>query len=781
MVLGLCESIFAQMPSPELHTISQPGGQIGSTFDFQLGNGKNLDESQELVISHPGIIAVPATDPPLPFSDQPVPRYGFFQIKIGANVPPGIYDVQSKGRFGLSNSRSFLVTKEPWIIHHGTPDRINIKEPIQPNVVYLDQCQSRQQRFYRIELPQVKSEGNVRYAIETMAASIDSRSRLVATIYDTRGKTIASSAATVNNDIKLLIPETVSGPLVLGIHDHVYQGGPEHAYTFRLVSVQPSELAPLKPLPNTEKVAPTKLAIVERWRQVSDAIKSLQNPAIATDPNLMNTGIESLAALRLLFGANLSPSVSTVRPPINTGEIIQHSEFEVPEQKALPVPFPSTIAGAWEAEEDKDAFEFNLPAATTVVAETFSQRLGESTDSVMSLYRVDNPGAPNESLVLVASSDDAFVIEAPDLKFASKDSIVAFHSPQAATYRIVVRDQQLDSRPQRGLFHRYALEIRTPKPEFSIAAFTSFPIKELEQSRMTSPTLIKGATQSISIYKTSYDGFASPVEISGAGLPQGVEGRPTVIATEQQIAPFVINASLEAPSSQSRFAVIGTAPIDGQPVIKAAVPLELVWGPIDSYKSPVSRIAAPLNISSNSADTSPITIEVGTLEPITAQRGQPFKVAVKVNRRDGGKQNVIVRPRRLPAKWNAPEITIAADAVEGTIEVQLPKEAALGEFAFSTMCETKISLRPNPQLLERHQARLTMLENLKKEATTPPVKPEGDQAASSTPPPPKVDIASLDAEIEKTKKLVQQAQESSKQQDFTCQIPGLLARVKVVE
>ncbi len=46
-----------------------------------------------------------------------------------------------------------------------------------------------------------------------------------------------------------------------------------------------------------------------------------------------------------------------------------HNELDVPEQKALKVPFPSIVYGDWGAPEDKRCFEITVEANTTIVAE----------------------------------------------------------------------------------------------------------------------------------------------------------------------------------------------------------------------------------------------------------------------------------------------------------------------------------------------------------------------------------------------------------------------------
>jgi len=76
-------------------------------------------------------------------------------------------------------------------------------------------------------------------------------------------------------------------------------------------------------------------------------------------------------------------------------------------------------------------------------------------------------------------------------------------------------------------------------------------------------------------------------------------------------------------------------------------------------------------------------------------RGQPLKVPIRVTRREGGVEAVVlVRLRQTPTKTTAAEVKLEAKSTEGTLELQIPKDAPIGEYLLSTLCEAPVTI-PN--------------------------------------------------------------------------------------
>ena len=80
---------------------------------------------------------------------------------------------------------------------------------------------------------------------------------------------------------------------------------------------------------------------------------------------------------------------------------------------------------------------------------------------------------------------------------------------------------------------------------------------------------------------------------------------------------------------------------------------------------------------------------------IDAVRGQPIKIPVRIARRPGGESPVTVRLHHTATKTTAAEIKLEPNVADGTLDVQIPKDAPLGEYLFGTLCEVLVTV-PNP-------------------------------------------------------------------------------------
>src|SRR5690349_21816235 len=102
LLLALIPAMAQQLPVARLNTIFPPGAQLGVATEVKV-DGADLDDSETLRFSHPGISAKLKSD-------------GHFVVTAATNVPVGIYDVRVIGRFGASNPRAFVIGDRPEIV-----------------------------------------------------------------------------------------------------------------------------------------------------------------------------------------------------------------------------------------------------------------------------------------------------------------------------------------------------------------------------------------------------------------------------------------------------------------------------------------------------------------------------------------------------------------------------------------------------------------------------------------------------------------------------------------
>src|SRR5438105_9711329 len=81
------------IPTPRLDSVFPLGAKAGTDADVTI-SGDALEGAQQLVFSHPSITASPVLLPADRFYPQPRPEPNHFTVHVGADVPPGSYEVR---------------------------------------------------------------------------------------------------------------------------------------------------------------------------------------------------------------------------------------------------------------------------------------------------------------------------------------------------------------------------------------------------------------------------------------------------------------------------------------------------------------------------------------------------------------------------------------------------------------------------------------------------------------------------------------------------------------
>ena len=108
----LCSpALLAQLPNPDLKTVSPQGLQAGTSTEITIG-GSELEETTALHFSHPGLTAEAIQHSATDYSPaRPNPlRY---RITATPETPAGIYEVCAQTRLGLTAPRAFVVSHLP--------------------------------------------------------------------------------------------------------------------------------------------------------------------------------------------------------------------------------------------------------------------------------------------------------------------------------------------------------------------------------------------------------------------------------------------------------------------------------------------------------------------------------------------------------------------------------------------------------------------------------------------------------------------------------------------
>src|SRR5262245_65750646 len=96
-LLLLASVAHADLPSPRLDRIGPLGTVAGSSVEIEVV-GADIEEATKLFFDHKGITAEHVKDRK-------------FKVTVAADVPPGTYDAQLMGKFGVTNPRLFAVSR----------------------------------------------------------------------------------------------------------------------------------------------------------------------------------------------------------------------------------------------------------------------------------------------------------------------------------------------------------------------------------------------------------------------------------------------------------------------------------------------------------------------------------------------------------------------------------------------------------------------------------------------------------------------------------------------
>lgn len=205
--LTLALGASAQLPQPKLHTVFPPGAKTGTSVDVAV-TGAELDDIQ-LRFSHPGITA------------KALAKANDFAITVAANVPPGIYEAQVFGRFGLSNPRSFVVGTLPEVAEKAGNNTPATAQEIALDTVINGRTDSQAADYYKLNLKKGQ-----RIIATCLAEELDSRASDALLLLSPDGLELERARKGG------LLDHTAAadGTVILKVHDFVYRGGDQYFY-----------------------------------------------------------------------------------------------------------------------------------------------------------------------------------------------------------------------------------------------------------------------------------------------------------------------------------------------------------------------------------------------------------------------------------------------------------------------------------------------------------------------------------------------------------------------
>ncbi len=733
----LVTTTHAQLPAPRLYALSQVGGQAGTSFDVTIASGVDTDDARALLFSHPGITAVAKTLPSAASVKTPVKLEGQFTITIAKDVPPGVYEVRVSAAMGITNARAFLVSDLPESRDPGNNRTIDTAAPIALNTVVNGNFTARQVNYYKLPLKQ-----NQRVMFDLKAERIDSRGNAVLTLHDAAGRELVRQRAGNGLDPFIDFTAPADGDFLIAVNDLTFGGGEQFFYRLTArTGPYIDSIFPPAGLPGTKAKftllgrnlpGSTKSDFLSVDGQPLEALSvEIDIPAEGLDRSEIDTLVLPAEAATDAFVWRFT-SPQGISNPVRIGfaaaPVTLETEPNDDPAKATKVTIPCEIAGRFFPRSDRDWFAFDAKKGDVLWIDVHAQRIGTPADASLLIQHVKTTDK-GEEVRDVQVIDDMAQKSDPRFTGGNEDPSARFVVPDDGHYRIVVRDQYLSGRddPRRA----YRLTIlpesadgsvpHAARPDFRlvIAPPIMLPAANNRNTYEPSSTVVRrGGTDDLGIIVMRQGGFAGEIDVSVENLPAGVTCPPVTLHQGVDSATLVFTAALDAPAWSGLVRIVGKATVQGKPLVREARGAQIVWGQVQDRTRGWSRVAGSIALSVIDTETVPFTV---TLDgPLTSElsRSGKWQVPVKVTRREGFAGPVKITAAGIP---NGPvtgkELNIAADKVEGILEIEAKNNAPLQGFALVISAQSPIQYARMPKLAESLNAQKKELEDSIKQLT----------------------------------------------------------------
>ena len=706
----MASNAVAQLPHGKLDWIYPPGGQVGTELDVTIG-GADVDIAERIVFSHPGITAVQKRTVATEFeAARPVEHQ--FRLVIAESVTPGIYDAWAVGRFGESTPRAFRVGTS--VERKESSDHASIEKALQlpMNQVVNGRASPNSSDFYRINL----SDGQ-RVLIQLEAFAIDSQLDATLVVRDAKGKQLEKSRDHRGRDpfIDFTAPE--NGDYFIQVYDFTYQGGNNHFYRLKASTepvvefVFPPAIEPGKTesvtlygwnFPNSAaqsswaiKGRRMESVVISVTAPIPDALRQTDKPMGAGPAAVEVSGFYARFQGSPFFVAYAdAPVVKEVAKPAS-------SQIQT-------VDVPCEVAGQFYPERDDDRYEFRAKAGDVLWLEVFSQRLGCATDPFLLIQRVEKKEDGSETSIDIAEVDDGpkrpggYSYETP-----SGDPKFRLTVPRDGTYRVLVRDLigQSRARPQ----NVYRLAIRRERPDYHLLVTPTSPFSpDGTQPLRWSNVLRRGGSIALPITVLRVDRFNGPIDVTVAGLPQGLAAPTVTIGPGQDSGTVVVSASETAPTWWGPIGVIGNALCQGRPVIRSADFATLVWdAPAkNAKKTPRLTRGTLLGVSD---DTSPLRIVLRERPNLVTCRGGKLTTSISLQRNGAIKDKIVLAGQGLP-KGVKSEVKLEDGKDRGKLHLTVEPGAKAGRYSFCLTGKPKVSYRRLPERVTNAEVEKKLIE-----------------------------------------------------------------------
>jgi hypothetical protein len=646
LFLILTPSAFADLPQARLDRIFPLGGKAGSSVLVEV-RGRDLDDLTALHFDHPGLKAE-------------LVKPNQFRIHIPPDLAPGSYEVRTVGRWGISGSRLFAVSRDLAEVLEVEPnDTPATAQKVPLGCAINGNSDNDGDDFFRF--PARKGQ---RIVIDCQALRLDSQLRATLVLSTGAGKELARSKPYhLRTDPLLDFVAPEDGDYIVGLHDSTFTGG----HPYRLV---------ISDRPQIENVVPPAVAVADAGKTVALEVLG-RNLPMSKPSGLARVLDQELEALtvscpipadvgnlqRFRFLQHLPSSSAKARgfqfwPPgleqaLNPATVLcspvpvavqrpgNHSA-----ERAQAVVLPALICGRLDRSGAPDWYSFDVQAGGQLFIDLWCERLDYPGD--LFILVLDDKGKE------IAQLDDHGIrFDALDLY--NRDPMGTVNIPAKGTYRLMVQERYRNGGPR----FQYALQIGKAQPDF-------YPVVFHETNPdPTSPLVRAGGSAAVEVVLNRRN-LPGPVVVEAEGLPPGVSCPPVHVGPGNETGPRMVFTA--APDAREWVGVVrlkATALVDGKKIEREVVPVQRRW-PIANQS--VSRLCRELCLAVRPG--APYGVS-WTKEEVQLPAGGAVEARLRVRRQGEFKGAVKVSALNPPSGFNIAPVEVAAGKEEATVTIKV--------------------------------------------------------------------------------------------------------------
>lgn len=648
VVLGIvlsCESLLAQLPATRLDLISPAGGKIGAEFEVTI-SGAELDESDKLVFTNPGITATQKLSKPDEIDTTSLPIARQYIVKIASDVVPGVYEVRAIGPLGATNPRAFAVGNLETIAKSGSHHTLASAMELPLGVAVTGTADAGTVDYYKF-----KAKQSQRLLIDCYGQRIDSRINATLVMYNSDGIQIkhVRDVAQLDPIIEFVAP--ADGEYYVGVYDFEYNGGSEYFYRLS-VNESPYVAFVFPPvgtpggngkftiyghnLPGTKPVDGMFIAGNSVEEVSVDVPVGEPSNDQDFDVSIIETPSTSSLARKLFRLDTPQGKANAVAIEYATAPVWVENEPNNLDSDAQKVETPCEFVGQFYPRGDRDVVLFDGKKGDAYWIELLSNPLGAPVDAHMLIEKITTNEKGEQQVTLVAEVDDGGqTMDANSVHayfdFSRSDPSYKLTVDADATYRVTVKDLFGNSINDPRCVYR--LLIRQQLPDFSLLAYAA-PISGDKNVVTPSATILpRGGNTTMAVRIMRQHGFDGDVAITAEGLPDGVTCHGAVAGGKVNQVSLVFSAIENASAWSGPIRVIGKAKIGDREISHPARAGAFIWGtPNAQQQQPIVRIVSNVTLAILDRQKAPLSLQLGDGKPLETSRGGKLEIPIKAVR-----------------------------------------------------------------------------------------------------------------------------------------------------